>query len=245
MNRLLIVDIESYIYKSLTACKFLHEISKDIYTEAYNINKAIEYLEDNLNRLMDTLQASSCELVIGDTHNFRKDINPNYKANRPSKPPIYDVVLNRVKQKFNPISLKNLEGDDVCRILYEDDSYYPNTEKIIVSIDKDFFSVPCKFYRDLPNGKLIDIDEDTAQYNQNKQIIMGDTSDNYKGIPGYGEVKATKFLEFSREEKEIIKLFETNGLTKDDYIMNYNMCHIVGIDDYDFNTGRVNVKGKV
>lgn len=245
MNRLLIVDIESYIYKSLTACKFLHEISKNIYTEAYYINKAIEYLEDNLNRLMDTLQASSCELVIGDTHNFRKDINPNYKANRPSKPPIYDVILNRVKQKFNPISLKNLEGDDVCRILYEDDSYYPNTEKIIVSIDKDFFSVPCKFYRDLPNGKLIDIDEDTAQYNQNKQIIMGDTSDNYKGILGYGEVKATKFLEFSREEKEIIKLFETNGLTKDDYIMNYNMCHIVGIDDYDFNTGRVNVKGKV
>lgn len=245
MNRLLIVDIESYIYKSLTACKFLHEISKDIYTEAYNINKTIEYLEDNLDRLMDTLQASSCELVIGDIHNFRKDINPNYKANRPSKPPIYDVVLNKVKQKFNPISLRNLEGDDVCRILYEDDSYYPNTEKIIVSIDKDFFSVPCKFYRDLPNGKLIDIDEDTAQYNQNKQIIMGDTSDNYKGIPGYGEVKATKFLEFSREEKEIIKLFETNGLTKDDYIMNYNMCHIVGIDDYDFNTGRVNVKGKV
>lgn len=245
MNRLLIVDIESYIYKSLTACKFLHEINKGIYTEAYNVNKAIEFLEDNLNRLMDTLQADSCELVIGDTHNFRKDLNPNYKANRPSKPPIYDVVLHRVKQEFKPISLKNLEGDDTCRILYEDDSFYPNTEKIIVSIDKDFFSVPCKFYRDLLNNKLIDIDEDTAQYNQNKQIIMGDTSDNYKGIPGYGEVKATKFLEFSREEKEIVKLFENNGLTKDDYIMNYNMCHIIGIDDYDFNTGRVNVKRKV
>lgn len=245
MNRLLIVDIESYFYKSLTACKFLHEIDKGIYTEAYNINKAIEFLEDNLNRLMDTLQANSCELVIGDTHNFRKDINPNYKANRPSKPPIYEVVLSTVKRKFNPISLKNLEGDDTCRILYEDDSFYPNTEKIIVSIDKDFFSVPCKFYRDLPNNKLINIDEDTAQYNQNKQIIMGDISDNYKGIPGYGEVKATKFLEFSREEKEIVKLFENNGLTKEDYIMNYNMCHIVGIDDYDFNTGGVNVKRKV
>lgn len=242
MNRLLIVDIESYIHKSLTACKFLHEISKGIYAEAYDTNKAIKFLEDNLDRLMDTLQANNCELVIGDTHNFRKDINPNYKANRPSKPPIYEIVLGVVNRKFNPISLKNLEADDTCRILYEDNSFYPNTDKIIVSIDKDFFSVPCKFYRDLPNNNLVDIDLDTAQYNLYKQIIMGDTSDNYKGIPGYGEVKASKFLEFSKDEKEIIKLFEDNGLTRDDYIMNYNMAHLVSINEYNFNTGGVNVR---
>ena len=242
MNRLLIVDIESYIYKSLTACKFLHEVGKGIYTEAYDTNKSIKFLEDNLNRLMDTLQANNCELVIGDTHNFRKDISPNYKVNRPSKPPIYEVVLNVVKVKFNPISLKNLEADDTCRILYEDNSFYPNTEKIIVSIDKDFFSVPCKFYRDLPNNNLVDIDFDTARYNLYKQIIMGDTSDNYKGIPGYGEAKATKFLEYSRDEKDIIKLFEDNGLTRDDYIMNYNMAHIINLSEYNFNTGVIDVR---
>lgn len=242
MNRLLIVDIESYIYKSLTACKFLHEINKGIYAEAYDTNKAIQFLEDNLNRLMDTLQANNCELVIGDTHNFRKDINPDYKAQRPSKPPIYEVVLNVVNAKFKPISLKNLEADDTCRILYEDNSFYPNTEKIIVSIDKDFFSVPCKFYRDLPNNNLVDIDFDTAQYNLYKQIIMGDISDNYKGIPGYGEVKANKFLEYSKDEKDIIKLFEDNGLTKEDYTMNYNMAHIVSICEYNFNTGEINVR---
>lgn len=242
MNRLLIVDIESYIHKSLTACKFLHEIGKGIYAEAYDTNKAIKFLEDNLNRLMGTLQANCCELVIGDTNNFRKNINPNYKANRPSKPQIYEVVLGVVNQKFNPISLQNLEADDTCRILYEDKNFYPNLEKIIVSIDKDFFSIPCKFYRDLPNNDLIDIDLDTAQYNLYKQIIMGDNSDNYKGIPGYGEVKASKFLEFSKDEKEIIKLFEDNGLTKDDYIMNYNMAHLVSINEYNFNTGEINVR---
>lgn len=241
MNRLLIVDIESYIYKSITAAKILHQdnIHKNIYYEAYDINKSILFLEDNLNRLMDKLQACNCELVIGSKHNFRKDINPNYKANRPSKPPIYDIILGVVNQKFNPISLQNLEADDTCRILYEDKNFYPNSEKIIVSIDKDFFTVPCKFYRDLQEGKLYDIDIDTASYNLYKQVITGDTADNYKGIPGFGETKAEKFLEYSRTEKDIIKLFEDNGLTKDDYFKNKFMAQLISVAQYNFNTGEV------
>ena len=239
MNRLLIVDIESYIYKSITACKFLHEISKGIYTEAYDTNNAVKFLEDNLNRLMDTLQANNCELVIGDKNNFRKVINPDYKSNRPSKPPIYEVILNVVKAKFKPISLQNLEADDTCRILYEDKNFNPNLEKIIVSIDKDFFTVPCKFFRDLPNNGLIDIDIDTAQYNLYKQIITGDKDDHYEGIPGYGEVKAKKFLEFSRDEKDVIKLFEENNLTKEDYYRNKYMAQLISISQYNFKTGEV------
>lgn len=241
MNRLLILDCESYIYKSLTAGKVLHQdnIHKNIYYEAYDINKSILFLEDNLNRLMDKLQANSCELVIGDKNNFRKVINPDYKSHRPAKPPIYEVLLQEVKRKYNPISLINLEGDDTCRILYEDNTFYPNMEKVIVSIDKDFFTVPCKFFRDLSNNNLIDIDRDTAQYNLYKQIIMGDNADHYSGIPGYGEAKANKFLEFSRDEKEVIKLFEDNGLTKDDYFKNKYMAQIISINQYNFNTGEV------
>lgn len=241
MNRLLIVDIESYLYKSITAAKMLHQdnIHKNIYYEAYDINKSILFLEDNLNRLMDKLQASNCELVIGDKNNFRKVINPDYKSNRPSKPPIYEVILNVVNAKFKSISLQNLEADDTCRILYEDKSFHPNLEKIIVSIDKDFFTVPCKFFRDLPNNGLIDIDIDTAQYNLYKQIITGDKDDHYEGIPGYGEVKAKKFLEFSRDEKDVIKLFEENGLTKEDYYKNKYMAQLISISQYNFNTGEV------
>lgn len=241
MNRLLIVDIESYLYKSITAAKMLHQdnMHKNIYYEAYDINKSISFLEDNLNRLMDKLQASNCELAIGDKNNFRKVINPDYKSNRPSKPPIYEVILNIVRVKFRPICLENLEADDTCRILYEDKNFHPNLEKIIVSIDKDFFTVPCKFFRDLPNNELIDIDIDTAQYNLYKQIITGDKDDHYEGIPGYGEVKAKKFLEFSRDEKDVIKLFEENGLTKEDYFRNKYMAQLISISQYNFNTGEV------
>lgn len=241
MNRLLIVDIESYLYKSITAAKTLHQdnIHKNIYYEAYDINKSILFLENNLNRLMNALQANNCELVIGDKNNFRKVINPDYKSNRPSKPPIYEVILNVVNAKFKPISLQNLEADDTCRILYEDKNFHSNLEKIIVSIDKDFFTVPCKFFRDLPNNELIDIDIDTAQYNLYKQIITGDKDDHYEGIPGYGEVKAKKFLEFSRDEKDVIKLFEENSLTKDDYFRNKYMAQLISISQYNFNTGEV------
>lgn len=243
MNRLLIVDVESYIYKSITAGKILHQdnINKNIYYEAYDINKSISYIEDNLNRFMDSIpNAVQCELVIGDKHNFRKDINPEYKSNRQPKPPIYEKILDEVKRKFKPISLSNLEADDTCRILYEDETFHPNLEKIIVSIDKDFYSVPCAFYRDLPGKELVFTDYDTAQYHLFKQIIMGDATDNYPGIPGYGEAKAKKFLEFSRTEQDVIKLFEDNGLTKDDYFRNKYMAQIISKSQYDFKTGLVN-----
>lgn len=241
MDRLLIVDCESYLYKSITAAKIVHQdnLHKNIYYEAYDLNKSIKYIEENLYRLMDILKATSCELVIGDKNNFRKVINPSYKSNRPSKPPFYNILLTEVKNKYKPISLNNLEADDTCRILYEDDYFYPKLEKIIVSIDKDFFTVPCKFYRDLQEGKLYDIDIDTALYNLYKQVITGDTADNYKGIPEYGETKAEKFLEYSRTEKDIIKLFEDNGLTKDDYFKNKFMAQIISKSQYNFNTGEV------
>ena len=242
MNRLLIVDIESYLYKSITAGKVLHQdnIHKNIFYEAYDINKCILFIEDNLNRFIDIIPNTvQCELVIGDKHNFRKDINPEYKSNRPSKPPIYEKILEEVNKRFKPISLRNLEADDTCRILYEDKSFYPNLEKIIVSIDKDFYSVPCAFYRDLPGKELVFTDYDTAQYHLFKQIIMGDSTDNYSGIPGYGEGKAKKFLEYSRIEQDVIKLFEENGLTKDDYYRNKYMAQIISIAQYDFNTGEV------
>lgn len=242
MDRYLIIDIESYLYKSITYCKKLiqDKTNKYIFYEGYDISKAENYIAETIDRLCKTLNANDFELVVGDKNNFRKQINPEYKAQRPPKPEIYYHIYNMVKDKYGFTSLANLEADDTCRIIYEDNNYLPYKDKIIVSIDKDFFTVPCKFYRDIPNTKdIVMIDIDTANYNLNKQVIMGDTADNYKGIPNYGEVKASKFLEFSRDEKELIKLFEDNGLTKQDYLNNLYMARLIGVDRYNINTGEV------
>ena len=72
-----------------------------------------------------------------------------------------------------------------------------------------------------------------------KQVIVGDTADNYKGLEGYGEVKATKFLDDEpRIWEDIRQLFKENNQLND-YLVTRNLATIVGIDRYDFTTGKV------
>ena len=134
-----------------------------------------------------------------------------------------------------------LEADDTARIINEDKVTYDFGEKIIVSIDKDFYSIPCKFYRDLPDYRtVIEVSKEQANYNLMKQVIMGDSADNYSGIPGWGKAKTTKWLnEKPRTWGDVLKLYQENGLSGSDYAMNKTMAELVGYYQYDFEKGEV------
>ena len=129
-----------------------------------------------------------------------------------------------------------------CRIIYEDDNFFGGYDKVIVSIDKDFYSVPCTFYRDLPTNTegAVVVSKEEADYNLMKQIIMGDTADNYKGITGYGEKKTETFLsEGKKTLADVCELFRKEGLTGSEYVKNKVCATIVGIKQYNFTTGEV------
>ena len=246
MIRHLIIDFDCYIYRAITACKELIQIDKYKYVDGYNIKRGIKYLDDCINQLRNDLYATSYTLVVGDKDNFRKQLFPNYKSNRPEKPEIWYKLMQEVESCYELEHLKNLEGDDTCRIMYEDNNFFPDTEKIIVSVDKDFYSVPCKFYRDIPNRnnkKVETISVNDARKHLMKQIIMGDNIDGYEGIPKYGEVKADKFITDDTTADDVKKLYIDNGLTEDDYNRNRICATIIGIRDYDFKTGRVDTSG--
>lgn len=247
MNRVLIWDIESYLYKALTACKVLQQCKTDktIYGEYYDLKRGYKYFQEQLDRLMQLLKADTVEFVIGDVNNWRKLSVPTYKSNRLPKPEMYNILLEYLQEKYGQFSyLANLEADDTCRIMYEDPNFYPDKEKIIVGIDKDFYSVPCKFYRDLPSNTdgVVEISEDEAMQHLLLQIIMGDKTDGYDGIKGYGEVKAKAFLqEGNKTFADVLELFQKNGLTGTEYVRNKVCATIVGYKQYDFQTGKVNL----
>lgn len=245
MKTLLIIDIESYIYKASVICNKIREIEPLVYQEVYDLNDAIDYIETQLKRLVVKLGGTDIILALGDReNNFRKKIYPQYKGNRTkSKPLMYDMVYDYVISKHNYVQLPNLEADDVCRIVYEDNNEFKYDKKIIVSIDKDFFTVPCKFFRVLPNDntkEVMTISPAEAEFNLMKQTITGDTADNYKGIPLWGEVKAMKWLEEKKRTwAEVLDLFKENGMTSDDYVINKTMATLVGLKQYDFEKGEV------
>lgn len=240
---LLVVDIESYIFRACTACKTLVQDKHDrfIYTESYDLRKGMDYLNNFIEDLRAKFLTNDVVLVVGDKNNWRKQYYPDYKANRKDKekPVMYDIILNELYSNYDIVSLPNLEADDTCRIISEDNQNYA-TRKLLVSIDKDFHSFPCELYDPL-HDKQYNINQAEADYNLMKQIIMGDKADNIQGLEGYGEVKATKFMDDEPRTLEDIKqLFKEKGQLKD-FTTNLNLVSMVSIDRYNFNTGEVKV----
>ena len=242
-NRLMIWDIESYIHQALTASAELSEVAPNVYMEVVNLNKGLIFLEDNLNRLLDVTGATEYIAVVGSPTNFRKDVADYYKSNRPKKKDIYYKLLELVQDKFSIIMLDNLEADDTARIIYEDKTN-DSVDAVIVSVDKDFYSVPCNFYRDLPNNTdgIVTIGKKDAELNLIYQMIVGDTSDNYKGIKGYGEKSAKDFMGDAPTMDKLKELYKEKK--QNDFYEQLNLASIVGLDRYNFATGEVLLYGE-
>lgn len=240
-----IIDIESYLYNACGACKVILEYKPTpttvgVFVEALDIKKGLDYMDTIINSLLEAVGSSTPVLVLGDRDsNFRKSLLSTYKCHRGAKPLPYDMLLDNVIDKYKTVMLKNLEADDTARIIFEDDKNFEG-EKIIVTIDKDFYSVPCTLYRDNPKDRVVvKVTEEDARVNELVQVIMGDKTDGYGGIPNYGEVKARKFVTKDTTLDDVIKLYEENGLTKADAMVNYSMAHIVAHNEYNFLTNKV------
>lgn len=239
MINYLIIDIESYLYKSLSHCEKLiqDKTNPKIFYQGYDISLAEKYIDDNIDRLCKTLNTKQFELVVGDVKNFRKILFPQYKANRKPKPEIYQYVYNLIRDKYGFTSLPYLEGDDTCRIIFEDENYKPEYQKVIVSIDKDFYSVPCNFFRDLNNNTIIEnIGKNKAEQHLYYQVLVGDTADNYKGIPNFGDKKYQELIENRKRLtfNDVVKLFNEYGLTFEDMKYNYRCAEIVNQINYNY-----------
>lgn len=226
---LAIIDAESYIYKAACNCSTLCQLPDGKYIEAYSIEQGMDWLRAELESLASRAGCSEYVLVVGNVgKNFRKVLNPNYKANRKNqKKPI---MLDVLKQKVNimmPIRYnKCLEADDTCRILLEQ-----NKDAVLISIDKDLRTI---------SGKVFDSYHDTIRYispiqaeaNFKRQLLMGDSADGYGGLPKVGKATADKLLAQGITIDDIAQMYIDKGLTLDDFKTTYNMAKIIGKDDY-------------
>lgn len=243
-KRLMIWDIESYLWKASTCCKTLSEVSPFVYQELYRLENGIDYINKRCEELMGLTKSDEVVVVVGGEGNFRKDLNPEYKDNRSgqSRPLMYELLKDWLVNKYEVVSLPKLEADDTCRIIYEDNENYDFAHKVIVSIDKDFNTIPdVYFYRDNPRSNgVVHISKEQADFNLKFQTIMGDKTDGYYGIPGWGRSKTNKWLlESPRTWADVLKLFQDNGLTGEDYAMNKTMAKLLGIKNYSVTEERI------
>ena len=195
------------------------------------INKIVEFQEK--------LKTENVVLCLSDRANFRRKLNPDYKANR-SKSRL-PIILKQVKQwiidELGGVLWANLEADDVISILATDKAM--DEETIVVSIDKDFRGVPGIFF-DYNRGEYHQPSEEEADNYHLIQTIAGDHTDGYSGVPGVGVVKAQRILEKDGYTWDtVVTCYEKAGMTEQDALMNAWMARLLRADNYCFRTNTI------
>lgn len=132
-------------------------------------------------------------------NNFRYDtykVAP-YKGTRPPKPDWVREwerwIKNHLIEKWHFIEPVGLEADDVISYLALTSD--PGTYTIC-SPDKDMKQISGLHYDyKVTNNGIVEVSVQQAERNFWLQMLEGDDTDNLKGVPGLGKVKALKLLE--------------------------------------------------
>jgi DNA polymerase-1 len=146
-------------------------------------------------------------LDVGDQTVFRVQIDPEYKANRDPPPedlpPQIDRIISVLEAMKVPIlRLKGFEADDIMATLCEEMAG-DDLDVLLVSRDKDLDQLLNDHVRLYDPGKDRVIDEASMREEKGygpelaveAQMLMGDSTDNVKGVVGVGPKKAAQLLE--------------------------------------------------
>ena len=135
--------------------------------------------------------SDSYSVYLTGTDNFRREIAPSYKANRPDERPAHWQAVREFLVTHHKAEICNgHEADDQLGI--QQDKERGTT--VICSIDKDLLQIPGRHYNFVKKTfQEVGIDEGLEHLYL--QSLIGDRSDNIIGVAGIGPVKATQALD--------------------------------------------------
>lgn len=239
----LLVDGDVVAYKATAAVEQEIDWGDDLHTLHSDADQAKEIIERQIDSWCGKLDATNVVVAFSDSHNFRKDIYPLYKSNRANKrkPLAYKEVKAWIEDQWTCYQRPSLEGDDVLGILATSDKIIRG-QKIIVSVDKDFKTIPGYFWNPDRDEQPVFYDFIDADYWHMMQTLMGDKTDGYPGLPGCGPAKAEKILHpssYSDMWPAVVAAYEKAGLTEADALVQARCARILRNSDYDFKKKEV------
>lgn len=234
----ILFDADMIVFRACSAVEEAINWGDDLWTLHADAGEAKGRIDDTVLTLTDKILShykheGEYEILMcfsDNANNFRKAILPTYKLNRADKrkPVCYYGVKEWVEENYTCYQRPNLEADDCIGILAT-----LNKNTVVISGDKDFKSIPCRFY-DLIHNEFYDISVQEADYWHLYQTLVGDVADNYKGCPGLGAVGATKLLKENPTWNTVLGAFEKKGLTVEDALVQARVARILRATDYSF-----------
>jgi 5'-3' exonuclease len=165
--------------------------------------------------------ATSYNVYLTGSGNFRREIAPSYKANRPdSRPAHWSAVREFLVTQHKAVICDGFEADDQLGI--DQDKTHKST--VICSIDKDLLQIPGRHYN-FVKKVFQEVTHDEGIKALYMQSLIGDRSDNIIGVQGLGPVKAARALDELLPEEYYDKCRE---LYNDDerYHLNMKLLYI-------------------
>lgn len=231
------LNLENEDYDTIVAT--LAELAED------RCEKMIDEILADINQDENNILITAKELFVTDcSESFRKKIYPEYKANRKSND-IVSCLRQIYVFKYDAFRDDKLEADDL--IAMRANELNPN-EYVIVTMDKDLYQIGGFVYNyykkpDLKDeyGNIIEsytrvgldyISSFEAKKLLAKQVLMGDATDNIKGLPRYGGAKASKIIDPIENDFGLLKavIKEYKAVYGDEYIeyllLNYKLVKL-------------------
>jgi DNA polymerase-1 len=235
----LVIDGDIVVYQACSASERPIKWDDDLWTlhadEWDAKNKSYQAIKRIITGVGEYFDVEDCIITFSSLHNFRKSIYADYKANRAGKrkPMCIRECIEYLREHWTVEIWDKLEADDVMGILATE----TRGETVIFSADKDMATIPNAWHmRNLDDEptKTTHIEADRAWF---MQALTGDSTDNYKGIPGVGPVKAKKIIAgcISTEElwKQVSNAFKGAGHTAEEALTQARLARILRAGDYD------------
>lgn len=256
-DKLLVIDADTIVYNACLAAEYTVELLPDsFYTreelleieEKYHEEDGVYYASDimvcksyvtnKLKKILELTGASKFQLHLSmGRDNFRYKLYPEYKANRIGK----RVPLHLAEMKvwlyetMGAYIHTEVEADDAVVAIKR----YLKDDCIICAVDKDVLNAVEGTHFNYYESSVHNIDMcwvatefETARLFPYRQALVGDSSDNIKGVPNIGVKKAKNLIpDCTANPLEIlVATYVQAGLKKEDAITAYRLCYMGDLD---------------
>ena len=185
-----LIDADLVAYRCAATCK-----------EEDPVDVALFRVDKNMREILEMVDTQEYKAFLTGSNNFRKVVNPEYKANRKDMiPPMYlQQCREYLVTEWNARLSHGQEADDELGI-------NQTSSTIVCSLDKDLLMIPGKHFNWTKQqyGDLTFVSPEGGAKHFWKQMLIGDKADNIHGVAGLGPVKSGKLIDCLESEEECL-----------------------------------------
>tara|TARA_R100000152_G_C6779965_1_gene212163 strand:- start:2167 stop:2925 length:759 start_codon:yes stop_codon:yes gene_type:complete len=241
----LLIDGDIFAYRHAAGAEEAIDWGNDWWTLHTDMKVARSVMDSALKACITALNATKVRVALSHKENFRRDIDPEYKASRKKarKPIGLPALREHLMLEWRAIAVDKLEADDLLGIWATDPMYEVGARKIIVSTDKDMQTIPCELWNpNKPEQGVRTITKEFADDYHLFQTLCGDSTDGYAGCPSVGPTTARRILDADTAPtgwEKVVHSFGAKNLSEKDALVQARLARILRIENYDMRKGTI------